>query len=60
MVIFLDTQAYDMMDCDDIMEQVKVIVHRLKHLLLSNECDIAQIPSELEALYEHTKTFPPW
>ena len=34
MVIFLDTETYNVMDCNDVMEQVKIIVHRFKSLLL--------------------------
>ena len=57
MAIFLDTESYGLMECNEILDSVQVIIERFRQLLVANGCNLSYIPSEIEVLYEHTKRF---
>lgn len=57
MAVFLDTQSYEMMDSDDILESVNMIVSRFNQLLRANSCNVESLKSEFEILYEHVTRF---
>ena len=55
--VFLDTEAYSLMDVDDIMLSVGVVVERFKRVLEANSCDLLKIQQEMEITYAHTTRF---
>ena len=43
--IFLDTESYNIMEIEEILQNVNVISDRFKTLLVANGCDLSCIPS---------------
>ena len=55
--IFLDTQAYEISDMEDIYTSAGVIQDHFENLLVANGCETSKIRTEFEILYKHIKMF---